>query len=101
MNAIENKEIKPKQGIFFDGQVFDAYQFLSDLIRSAKKSIIVMDNYVDDTVLTLFSKRNKDVSVKILTRTISRQVTLDLKKFNENLPLVGDFLFRLRLFRLF
>ena len=51
-NAIEEKDIKPRQGIFFDGQIFDAYQFVSDLIRTARKSIIVIDNYIDDSVLT-------------------------------------------------
>ncbi len=59
LTALENKEIQPKQGIFFDGQIFDAYRFISNLIRSARKSIILIDNYIDDTVLTLFSKRKK------------------------------------------
>ena len=52
-NAIEKQSIKPKQGIFYDGQVFDAYQFVSDLIRSARKSIVLIDNYIDDSVLIL------------------------------------------------
>ena len=56
-NALEDKSIKPRQGIFYDGQIFDAYKFVSDLIRSAKKSIVLIDNYVDDTVLTHLSKR--------------------------------------------
>ena len=59
--AIEDKDIKPKQGIFFDGQIFDAYKFVSDLIRKAKKTVILIDNYVDDSVLTLFTKRKKNV----------------------------------------
>jgi hypothetical protein len=58
-DAIENKEVK--QGIFFNGQIFDAYKFVSDLVRSAKKSIVLIDNYVDDSVLVLFSKREKGV----------------------------------------
>lgn len=70
LSAIENKDILPKQGIIFDGQVFDAYLFVSDLIRSADKSIILMDNYVDDTILTLFTKRKNNVSLSILTKTI-------------------------------
>jgi hypothetical protein len=85
-DAIERKDIKPEKGIFFDGQVFDAYKFVSDLIRNAKKSIIVIDNYVDDTVLTLFSKRKKDVAVTIFTKTISKQLQLDLEKYNSQYP---------------
>ena len=85
-NAIESKEIKPKKGIFFDGQVFDAYRFVSDLIRSAKMSLILIDNYIDDTVLTLFSKRKKDVKVTILTKNISTQLQLDIEKYNSQYP---------------
>jgi len=81
--ALEDKTTKPVQGIFYDGQVFDAYRFVSDLIRSARNSIILIDNYIDDTVLTLFTKRKKQVSVTIYTKTISKQFTLDLKKFNQ------------------
>ncbi len=76
-DALEMKE--PKQGIFFEGQIFDAYKFVSDLIRSAKKSIVLIDNYVDDSVLTLFSKNN--VEVTIYTK-ITKQLKLDIKKFN-------------------
>jgi hypothetical protein len=82
-NALEERSIKPKQGIFFDGQIFDAYQFISDLIRTARKSIIVIDNYIDDAVLILLSKANKKVQITILTSTISKQLILDVKKYNE------------------
>ncbi len=75
--------LPPNQGIFFNGQIFDAYTFVSGLIRSAKKSIILIDNYIDDTVFTLFTKRKNDVTVTIFTRKIGRQLTLDLKKYNE------------------
>ena len=85
-NAIEERSIKPKQGIFFDGQIFDAYQFVSDLIRTARKSILVIDNYIDDTVLTLFSKAGKKVKITVLTKTISKQLVLDMKKYNEQYP---------------
>ena len=81
-NALEEKEIAPKQGIFFDGQIFDAYQFVSDLIRTAQKSIIIIDNYIDDTVLTHLTKRRKNVTVTILTKTISKQMALDVEKYN-------------------
>ena len=86
LSAIENKDILPKQGIFFDGQVFDAYLFVSDLIRSADKSIILIDNYVDDTILTLFTKRKNNVSLSILTKTISKQMQLDIAKYNRQYP---------------
>jgi hypothetical protein len=87
-NAIEERSVKPKQGIFFDGQIFDAHQFVSDLIRTARKSIIVIDNYIDDTVLTLLSKADKKVQITILTRTISKQLTLDVEKYNEQYPAI-------------
>ncbi len=73
----------PKQGIFYDGQVYDAYSFVADLIRKAKKSLTLVDNYVDDSVLTLLSKRKKGVTATIHTQTISKQLALDLKKHNE------------------
>ncbi len=79
--ALENKEIKPKQKIFYDGQVFDAYEFVTSLIKQAKKSVVLIDNYVDETVLTLFSK-NRKINVTIFTKNINKQLKLDLKKYN-------------------
>jgi hypothetical protein len=73
---------QPQQGIFFDGQVFDAYQFVSDLVRKAKKSIVLVDNYVDDTVLTWLDKRADGVSASIYTQHISHQLQLDLARHN-------------------
>jgi glycogen debranching enzyme len=88
-NAIEAKEIIPKQGIFFNGQIFDAYRFVSDLFRTAKKSIIIIiDNYIDDTVLVHLAKRHENVTVTILTRSISKHLSLDVKKFNEQYPAI-------------
>lgn len=78
--ALEDKSLKPKQGIFYDGQVFDAYTFVTDLIRTAKQSIILIDNYVDDTVLTLLTKRKKSIVATIYTKKISTQLALDLQK---------------------
>ncbi len=75
--------LPPKQDIFFNGQIFDAYTFVADLVRTAKKSIFLIDNYIDDTVLTLFTKRKKSVKVLIMTKNISKQLALDLKKYNE------------------
>ena len=74
--------LPPLQGIFFDGQIFDAYTFVSDLIRAAKKRILLFDNYVDDTVLTLLDKRQQSVVAEIFTRNISQQLTLDLQRHN-------------------
>jgi len=77
----DKKPISPAQGIFYDGQVFDAYVFVSDLIKSATKSIVLIDNYVDESVLTLFSK-NQNIRVTIYSQNISKQLKLDLKKYN-------------------
>ncbi len=84
--ALEDKNIKPKQGIFFDGQVFDAYVFVADLIKSAKKSILLIDNYIDETVLQLFTKRKKNVSVEIYTKHFSKTLNQDLIKHNSQYP---------------
>ena len=78
----------PQQGIFFDGQVFDAYCFVSDLIKKAKQSIILIDNYVDDSVLSLLDKRESNVSAKIYTQNISSQLKLDINKHNSQYPLI-------------
>lgn len=87
--ALENKSIVPKQGIFYDGQVFDAYTFTSDLIRSAKKSIILIDNYIDDSVLKLFTKTQDKVTVTIYTKTITSTLTQDVKKYNSQYPKIS------------
>ena len=85
-SAIEDKYIKPKQGIFYDGQVYDAYIFVSDLVKSADESIVLIDNYVDDTVLTLLSKREAKVKAIIYTKNITKQLELDLQKHNAQYP---------------
>ena len=92
--ALEDKSISPKQDVFFNGQVFDAYTFVSDLIRSAKKSLILIDNYIDDTVLTLFTKRVENVIAVIYTRKISKQLELDLKKHNDQYPAIEIKIFK-------
>ncbi len=74
--------LPPVEGIFFDGQIFDAHTFVSNLIRSAKRRIVLFDNYIDDTVLTLLDKRKKTVEAEIYTKTISHQLTLDIAKHN-------------------
>jgi len=72
----------PNQGIFFDGQIFDAYVFVADIIKKAKSEIVLIDNYVDETVLTLLAKRDKYVNATVYTKTISKQLQLDLAKHN-------------------
>jgi len=79
---LDDGSVRPTQGIFYDGQIFDAYTFVSGLIRGAKSRIILFDNYVDDTVLTLLDKRADGVSAQIYTRSISRQLSLDLQRHN-------------------
>jgi hypothetical protein len=80
--------LPPTEGIFFDGQIFDAWQFVSDIIKSAKKSIILIDNYIDESVLTLLSKRKSAVTATLYTASVSKQFKLDLKKFNDQYPAV-------------
>ena len=82
-NALEDKSIKPKQGIFYNGQIFDAYVFVSDLIKSAKKSILLIDNYIDESVLQLFTKRKKNISVTIYSKNITKILKQDLEKHNQ------------------
>ena len=81
--ALESKNAIPNQGVFFDGQVFDAYELASKIIRSAKNSIVLIDNYIDESTLTHLSKKTKAVKVLLLTKTVSNQLTLDVKKANE------------------
>lgn len=78
--------LPPVEGIFYDGQIFDAYKFATDLIRSAKKSLLLIDNYVDESVLLMLSKRNVGVKADIYTQTFSRQLQLDLQKHNSQYP---------------
>ena len=78
--------IPPIQGIFYDGQVFDAYRFVSDLMRKAKRSIVLIDNYVDDTVLTLLDKRENGVAATIYTQRINNQFLLDVDRHNAQYP---------------
>jgi hypothetical protein len=85
-NALEDKSVKPKQGIFYDGQIFDAYVFVADLIKSAEKSILLIDNYVDESVLQLLTKQKKDVTVTIYTKHITKILKQDLAKHNKQYP---------------
>jgi hypothetical protein len=80
--------LPPVEGIFYDGQIFESYQFASDLVRSARKSIVLIDNYIDDSVLILLSKRSDGVTATIYTATISRQLNLDLQKHQAQYPAI-------------
>jgi len=78
--------LPPRQGIFFDGQIYDAYTFVAELVRKARLRIVLIDNYIDDTVLTMLSKRADGVEATIYTRNISKQLQLDIDKHNEQYP---------------
>ncbi|WP_436416466.1 virulence RhuM family protein [Petrimonas sp.] len=81
--------LPPLHGIFFDGQIFDAHKFVSDLVKSAEKEIVLIDNYIDESVLFLLSKRQKDVSATVFTSKISKQLQLDIEKFNTQYAPIG------------
>ena len=86
--ALETKEHLPKQGIFYDGQIFDAYIFITDIIKTAKRKIILIDNYIDETTLKLFAKRNKNINCTIYTKKITQLVKQDLEKYNAQYPAI-------------
>ena len=92
---LDEGNAKPKQGVFYNGQIYDAYTFVSDLIKSAKRRIILIDNYVDETVLTLLDKREEGVSAVIYTQQISRQFQLDIDRHNAQYAPVDVETFRL------
>ena len=92
---LDEGNAKPKQGVFYNGQIYDAYTFVSDLIKSAKRRIILIYNYVDETVLTLLDKREEGVSAVIYTQQISRQFQLDIDRHNAQYTPINVETFRL------
>lgn len=84
--ALESGKLHSEKGVFYDGQIFDAYTFVADIIRSAQRSIVLIDNYVDDTVLTLLGKRRQTISATVYTKSISNQLQLDLQRYNSQYP---------------
>ena len=78
--------LPPVEGIFFDGQIFDAYKFASDLIKSARHSLVLIDNYVDDSVLLMLSKRQPGVTATVYTQRITQQLQIDLDRYNSQYP---------------
>lgn len=91
---LDEGSVQPKQGIFYDGQVYDAYTFVSDLVKSAKRSIVLIDNYVDETVLTLLDKRIIGVTADIYTQQINQQLHLDINRHNSQYPPINVSVFR-------
>ena len=85
-DKLEEQSVIPKQNIFFDGQIFDAYRFVAGLIKSAKKEIVLIDNYVDETVLTMLDKRVPSVKATIYTKQVSAQFQLDINRHNAQYP---------------
>ncbi|MBP5558211.1 MAG: ORF6N domain-containing protein [Bacteroidales bacterium] len=83
---LEEKSLEPKQGVFFEGQVYDAYGLICNLIKSATKRVILVDNYVDESVLTMLDKRSAGVSATIYTHKISAQLALDIAKHDAQYP---------------
>ena len=83
LNALEDKSSSPKQGIYFNGQIFDAWVFVSELIKSAENSLILIDNYVDESVLNLFLKRKENVTASIYTANLTASLKTDLVKHNK------------------
>ena len=81
--ALDQGKIKPKQGIFYNGQIFDAYVFVAKIIKSAKKEIILIDNYIDESVLKIFSKRKENVKVIIYTQRFTKLLQQDLERYNQ------------------
>ena len=75
--------LPPVEGIYYDGQIFDAYRFVSDLIRKAKESVVLIDNYIDDTVFSLLDKRREGVKATVYTKSINKQLQLDMTRHNE------------------
>ena len=84
----KNEKIELKQNIFFDGQIYDAYSLIIDIIKKAKQKILIIDNYIDDSILKMLSKKNKDVEVVILTSQNSNLNKLDINKFNKQYPIL-------------
>ena len=92
-NSLEDKSFTKKQGIFYNGEIFDAYVFINDLIKTALNEIILIDNYIDETVFTLFSKY-PNIKIKIYTQNISKQLKLDFEKYSKQYKNIELFEFK-------
>lgn len=83
---LDNPQLAPNEGIFYDGQIFDAYAFVSDLIRSAQKRIVLIDNYINDSALLMLAKRRENVAAEIITRRVTETLALDIERHNRQYP---------------
>ena len=92
-NLLEDKTLKPKQGIFYNGEIFDAYVFVNDLLKRAVDEVVLVDNYIDETVFTLFSKY-PNIKIKIYTQNISKQLKLDFEKYQKQYQNIELFEFK-------
>lgn len=88
LNALEDKKLDPDRGIFFDGEIFDAYVFIAAIIKKANHSIVLIDNYIDESILNLFTKRKEGVEFTIYTHNFTKQLKLDVEKHNAQYPSV-------------
>jgi hypothetical protein len=86
--------LPPTEGVFFNGQIFDAYTFAADLVKSAKKTLTLVDNYVDETTLLLLAKRNDNVIATVYTHSISKQLQNDIQKHNAQYPIINVITFK-------
>ena len=93
-DLIINTNLPTNEGIFYDGQIFDAYEFVSKIIKTAQKSVVLIDNYIDESVLMLLAKRNNKVKATIYTDKIDKQLELDLEKYNKQYNLITIELFK-------
>ena len=93
-SKLEEKSLKPEQDVFFDGQIYDAYKFICRLIKSAKSRIVLIDNYIDDTVLTMLDKRRAGTVASVFTQKVSDQFKLDIEKHNKQYPAIDVKLFK-------
>ena len=93
-SKLEQKKLDPQQGVFYDGQIYDAYEFICNLLKKANTRIVLIDNYIDDSVLTMLGKRTKGVNATLFTQQISNQFKLDLEKHNQQYPPIDVMLFK-------
>lgn len=93
-SKLEQKKLDPQQGAFYDGQIYDAYEFICNLLKKANTRIVLIDNYIDDSVLTMLDKRTKGVNATLFTQQISNQFKLDLEKHNQQYPPIDVMLFK-------
>ena len=89
LDAIQERDIKPEYGIFYENQTFDAYVFVADLIKSANKTILLIDNYIDESILQLFTKCKRNVDISIYTKNFSKILEQDLEKYNSQYPAIS------------